>query len=78
LAKNPGRSIPLQNEPEILYTLSNSMPKLHDLQRGGTKVLQKAKPGNLLTEEDFFASSPSANLVGDNEEGRDFLPPSGP
>src|SRR5436190_19809475 len=50
-AKKPGPTNLLPNEPQILYTLSNSMPKLHDLQRGGTKVLQKAKPGRICSQK---------------------------
>jgi hypothetical protein len=42
-----------------------------DRERGNQSFAAGKTGANLLTEEDFFASSPSANLVGDNEEGRD-------
>jgi len=41
-------------------------PKLH-LQHGGTKQWG----ASVFSEEDFFAFSPSANLVGVIEEGHD-------
>jgi len=41
--------------------------------RGGTKSPAFDRTGaNLDTEEDFFASSPAANLAGANEEGHGF------
>ena len=45
-------------------------PKLH-AQHGGTNFWGASE----ISEEDFFAFSPSANLVGVIEEGHESFPP---